>query len=498
MHGIKLLLPLLCLFSGPAQGPPSADALAGKSQRGKELMAAGRYTEAVPVYRELVAAMPGNPGLLANLGMALHLAGEDEAAVAPLQAALRLEPGSLPANLFLGAANLRLGRAAAAIAPLRKVVRLQPANREARSMLAEALVASEDYAGAEPHLRRLARSMPSDPAAWFNLGNAYEELAGRTFAELRDRDPESPFALALAADERARRGQSAAAFRLYRKALERGAAIHGLHAAVADIYRSAGHPDWAAVEEGRERQRPRPDCARQRLECDFAQRKYHEVAAAAARSKEPAARYWLARAYGALASQAFDRLAALPASALFHERMAEVRRSARRYPDAIDHWRKAIALAPEDPGLRMELAVTLRQNHDLAGAQQVFEELLAVAPDAPDLNYFLGDVLLGRDEPARAVPFLEKSVKLEPGAPHAHGALGRAYALTGRAADALIHLRQALPADVDGSLRYQLARAYQATGQPEQARAALRDYEEFRKALADAEPADEAAIVPPL
>ena len=31
-------------------------------------------------------------------------------------------------------------------------------------------------------------------------------------------------------------------------------------------------------------------------------------------------------------------------------------------------------------------------------------------------------------------------------------------------------------------MRYQLARAYQATGQGEQARAALEDYEAFRKA----------------
>jgi len=107
-------------------------------------------------------------------------------------------------------------------------------------------------------------------------------------------------------------------------------------------------------------------------------------------------------------------------------------------------------------------------------------------------------VLLARDEPARAIPFLEKAVRLESGAPHAHGALGRAYALMGRAADAITHLKQALPADVDGSLRYQLARSYQAAGQAEQARLALQDYEEFRKSFrAGSEGDDEAAITPP-
>ena len=87
-------------------------------------MAAGRYAEAVPIYRGLVAAMPGNPGLLLNLGMALHMSGEDAEAIGPLEAALRIQPGLLPANLFLGASNLRLGRPAAATAPLQKVLLL--------------------------------------------------------------------------------------------------------------------------------------------------------------------------------------------------------------------------------------------------------------------------------------------------------------------------------------------------------------------------------------
>jgi len=490
------LLPLVYLLAGLQ--PPSSGELGAQSQRGKELMAAGRYAEAVPVYRGLVAAVPGNPGLLLNLGMALHLAGEDEAAIAPLESALELQPALLPANLFLGAANLHLGRAAAAIAPLQKAVRLDPASRDARSLLAEALVASERHAEAEPHLRRLARLAPADPAAWFNLGNAYEELAGRAAAELRARFPESSFDLALAAEARSKRDQPNAAFHLYRKAIERGPAIRGLHVAVARIYRDAGHPDWAALEERKERLPPKPDCARERLECAFLAGRYQELVAAAARPKGPEDLYWRARAHGQLASQAFGRLAALPPSALFHERMAEVRRSERRYPDSAEHWRQAIALSPEDPRLRMELAVTLRQGRDFAAAQRTLEELLPAAPDAPEINYLLGDVLLARDEPARAIPFLEKAVKLEPEAPHAHGALGRAYALAGRAADAITHLKQALPADTDGSLRYPLARAYQAAGQEEQARLALLDYEEFRKSsLAGSASSDEAAITPP-
>ena len=55
------LLLISLLLSGP--GPQAGeDALAAKSRLGKELMAAGRYAEAVPVYRELVAgASPETP-----------------------------------------------------------------------------------------------------------------------------------------------------------------------------------------------------------------------------------------------------------------------------------------------------------------------------------------------------------------------------------------------------------------------------------------------------
>ena len=103
MHGGSFVFPLVFLLSGPLQLLPSEGDLAAKSQRGKQLMAGGRYAEAAALYRELVAAAPGNPGLLLNLGMALHMSGKDREAVAPLASALRLQPDLMPAALFLGA-----------------------------------------------------------------------------------------------------------------------------------------------------------------------------------------------------------------------------------------------------------------------------------------------------------------------------------------------------------------------------------------------------------
>ena len=493
------LFVLLLAGGASAQAPlaPAGDA-AARSQRGKELMAAGRYAEAVAVYRELVRATPGNAGLLVNLGMALHLADKDEEAIPQLEAAVRLQPDSVPANLFLGASRLHVGRAAAAVAPLQKAARLQPDNLDARSMLAEALLGLGRLAEAEPHLRRLTALAPTDPAAWFNLGKAYEDLAGQSFDALLDGDAESAYALALVAEARLKEGQKTAAFHLYRQAIERRPDMHGLHAAVATIYRDSGHPDWAAIEGGRERRLPRPDCARDTLECAFSAGRYGEVLSAAATVKTPEAAYWRARSYDELARQARGRLTALPASVHSHEWLAQIARSGRRYAESADHWRKALALAPGDPRLTTELAVTLRLNRDLAGAQRLLEEVVRKAPDAPEPNYLLGDLLLARDEPERAIPLLEKAVRAAPEEAHGQGALGRAYALVGRPADAIPHLKEALHADGDGSLRLQLARAYQATGRAELARTAMKDYEDYKKAMQDdADPAAPAAAITP-
>jgi predicted Zn-dependent protease len=174
-------------------------------------------------------------------------------------------------------------------------------------------------------------------------------------------------------------------------------------------------------------------------------------------------------------------------------------RNGGRYAEAAEEWRKAIALAPGDSRLKLELAVTLRLNQDLAGAQQVLEEVLGAAGDSPEACFLLGDVLLARQKPEAAIPLLEKAVRLEPELAEAHGALGRAYALVGRAADAVPHLEQALATDTDGSLRYQLARSYQATGRTDDARRALADYEAFRKAAGKGSEAgrETTAITPP-
>src|SRR5438270_12566487 len=73
------------------------DQLADQSRRGKELMAQGRFEDAIGVYREMVKAMPGNPGLLLNLALAEQMAGHPDEAIPHFETVLKAEPNSIPA-----------------------------------------------------------------------------------------------------------------------------------------------------------------------------------------------------------------------------------------------------------------------------------------------------------------------------------------------------------------------------------------------------------------
>src|SRR3989442_13299752 len=262
---------LFCLISflSPSSSFGQSDDLALKSQRAKELMADGKFAEAVPLYRELNQAIPNNPGLMLNLGMALHMAGDERNSIPQLEAAVKLDPKLAPAWLFLGAARLQLGQIPAGLEALKMVLHLQPDHRGALESLAGALLSLDRPAEAANQYQKLAKLDPESSAAWYGLGRSYESLSVRAFDELQKMAPESAYWLALVADARLREQQFSSAFYLYRHALEKAPAMRGLHAAVAEIYLQTEHPVWAKTEEEKELRLPQPNCRTQAFECQF-------------------------------------------------------------------------------------------------------------------------------------------------------------------------------------------------------------------------------------
>src|SRR5881392_2869941 len=154
------LLLCIALLPEPSSSLAQSEDLATKSQRAKEFMAEGKFAEAIPLYSELNHALPNNPGLLLNLGMALHMAGDERKSIPQLEAAVKLDPNLAPAWLFLGAARLQLGKVPAAVEALKMVFGLQPDHRGALEMLGGALLSLDRAAEATNQYQKLAELLP--------------------------------------------------------------------------------------------------------------------------------------------------------------------------------------------------------------------------------------------------------------------------------------------------------------------------------------------------
>ena len=335
-------------------------------------MAAGKYEEAIPIYRKLVAGLPGNTGLVLNLALAQHMAGHDRESIPNFEIVLKAQPGLIPALFSLAQARLALNEPKAAIALLEKVIAAEPTNRDARGMLAGALLDAGRFEQAASQFRELTSLSPEDTKAWYGLGMSYQGLAGAAFERLQKADPRSPFVAALVAGARVQSRQYTSAFLLYREALQRLPDLHGVHTALAEIYRKTGHPDWAAEEDAREAALSAPDCHAHPAECEFLAGHDTQLTmpprAGAVTSAEML--FWQTKAANELALQAFFRLGQLPESVEQHRLKAEIARGQGRHMESVQEWRAALALAPGNPRLEQELAVLAPEKELAVGKQK--------------------------------------------------------------------------------------------------------------------------------
>jgi tetratricopeptide (TPR) repeat protein len=432
------------------------------SQRANELMKAGKYDQAIPIYQKLVKALPGNTGLILDLALAERMAGRDRESILHFEA----------------------------------VLKAQPNNQQIRGMLADAMIAAGRFEQAAAQFRELSNALPDSPRAWYGLGMSYQGLAGAAFDRLQKLDATSPYVAALVADTRVQRRQYRSAFFFYSEALKSLPNLHGSHAALAEVYRKTGHAEWAAAEDAKEAALPPADCKLHAPECEFAAG--HDVQLTTLpRGAAPSAEtlYWQARAANELALQAFFRLGQMPASVEQHRLRAEIARSQGQHLESVREWRAALALDPESAPLKREIAVSLFMAGDYRAALDEAKKL----PRSSEIDFLMGDSLLRLEQPEEAIPHLRAALSGDPKMLAADASLGLALSRTGKNAEAIPHLQKALSLDDDGSLHFQLANAYRASGDAEKARAAMTQYQEIVKRNQEQkdEVAREAQIGPP-
>jgi len=384
-------------------------------------MAAGDFAGAAGVYEKLVKQQPANPGWKLNLGIALHMAGKDREAVPYLDTAAKAMPGAFPAHALLGTSLLRMGQAGRAVGPLTRAVAMKPNEAPGRRLLAEAYLQSGQARLAVPQLAALTKLEPGDAGAWFVLGKANEAAAEAAFRQLAKEFPESRAFLLVTAEVRKKQQR--------------------LKAAAALEEQAKGRP---------------------------------AVARAEALAKEIGV-------FNEGARRAFTQLGALPDNPQLHRVKAETLRAQGKHLEAAEEWRAVLRFDPRDRDTERELAASLYAGGQYLEALNTLERLLVHEPEAEVLWFLKGDCLLQQGEAEAAVAALRKA----PGMLEARASLGRALLATGKGAEAVGHLEAAAPAlDGDGTLYFQLSRAYQAAGMAEKAKAALA---ESQKRRADAQ-----------
>jgi len=167
---------------------------------------------------------------------------------------------------------------------------------------------------------------------------------------------------------------------------------------------------------------------------------------------------------------------------LHAEARARLHDAALRWRESAVAWDEALKLAPENSKVRFGLAWAQFRSRDYDAAMATLKPLLT----DPSSQFLFGASLLNLGQAADAIPYLRKAVSGDSNLLAARAALGQALLQTGKADEAIPYLKEAASADQEGSVRFQLFRAYQLTGQKAEADRALSEYQRFRASAAPA------------
>ncbi|MFT4111933.1 tetratricopeptide repeat protein [Silvibacterium sp.] len=173
-----------------------------------------------------------------------------------------------------------------------------------------------------------------------------------------------------------------------------------------------------------------------------------------------------------------------PGSWRVHRLKAQIADEGEHQQQAIDEFLAAIKLAPKQADLYEELGDEYRKTGATELAEKAYAQQLELTPGNPVAMYNLGSIRVDRGEEKTGVPLLEQVVKLYGHPTVADYYLGRGLATEGENAQAEAALKRATQVEGEVQRRawYELGQLYRKTNQPEQARAALEQYQSLRQA----------------
>ncbi len=189
--------------------------------------------------------------------------------------------------------------------------------------------------------------------------------------------------------------------------------------------------------------------------------------------------YLLGKVYTELARQSLARMNAIdPNSVWAHEVSGEIMESMKNYDGAIIEYKKAIEVAPRQPGAHYKLGDLYWSLSQWNNATEQFKAELGNDPGNCMAQWKIGNTLVQQSiKPEEALAEVEKALAMCPNLTEARLDRGRLLLRLHRDREALRELQAVVKATPnDPAVHFSLAQAYRALGRTEEARTELNSF----------------------
>jgi tetratricopeptide (TPR) repeat protein len=217
---------------------------------------------------------------------------------------------------------------------------------------------------------------------------------------------------------------------------------------------------------------------------------------AAAEPKNQEVWYLLAKVYMKLSEGALARMNAIdPNSVLAHELSGEMMEAMNNYDGAVVELKKAVDMAPRQPGTHEKLGNAYWTLSKWDSAAEQFQAELAVDPGNCMARWKLGNIVLQKNgSPAEALANINQSLSTCPSLTAARVDRAKALIQLNRNAEAAADLEAAVKTDPsEAGTHFLLAKTYRALGRAQEAQAEMQIFRKLEESAraATAEQAQE-------
>ncbi len=317
---------------------------------------AGHPEDAIRKYEQIIGIDPSLAAAYNNLGRLYYQQGRLDEAIKPLRKASELEPKLEPPRALLGFVLFQKQEFEGARREFKIASQLNPRDVSVRLFLARTLVELKDFDGALDLLLKLQHDDPNNPEVLYTLGGVYSSLAEITIGKIQSVDPKSYLLEVLLGKVAEIKQLYPDAAEHYKRAIERAPDV-------PDLYYRYAHALWAAGSSEAALSVYRS--AMERNPYDY-------------RAKWEAARLLLAdhpEDALSLTSQALELKPDLADARTIRGRALV---ALQKPAEAIQEFRKAIAITPDDPAIHFQLARAYRltgQTEEAQNENAIYERL---------------------------------------------------------------------------------------------------------------------------